>query len=145
MGHLAEYLGLFGVAFVSATLLPFGSEAVLAAMLIAGRLDPVLLLAAASLGNTLGSCLNWWLGGAVLRFQDRPWFPVSAQRLARAEGWYRRYGRWSLLLSWAPVVGDPLTLAAGVMREPLLRFVLIVGAAKTLRYLAVLGAAWEWM
>ena len=145
MSQVAEYLGLFGAAFLSATLLPLGSEAVLAGMLVSGRYDAMLLVLVASLGNTLGSCLNWWLGRAVLRFQDRPWFPVSPQKLARAQAWYGRHGRWSLLLSWAPVIGDPLTFAAGAMREPLPAFVLIVGTAKTLRYLAILAAAWGWM
>ncbi|WP_367166004.1 YqaA family protein, partial [Mesorhizobium sp.] len=60
--------------------------------------------------------------------------------LDRATGWYRRYGRWSLLLSWMPIIGDPLTVVAGVLREPLWSFVAIVALAKISRYLAVAGA-----
>ena len=71
------------------------------------------------------------------RFKDRRWFPVKPERLAQAERWYRRWGRWSLLLSWAPVFGDALCLAAGVLREPFRSFFCIVLAAKFLRYLAV--------
>jgi membrane protein YqaA with SNARE-associated domain len=67
----------------------------------------------------------------------RRWFPIKQRALERAEGWYRRFGRWTLLLSWTPVVGDPLTMIAGVLREPLWSFLLIVGIAKTGRYLAL--------
>lgn len=91
----------------------------------------------ASLGNVLGSVANWVLGRGVARFRHRRWFPVSEPALTRAEGWYRRWGRWSLLLSWAPVIGDPLTLAAGMLREPLGPFLLLVGLAKTTRYIAL--------
>jgi membrane protein YqaA with SNARE-associated domain len=98
------------------------------------------LVLVASLGNVLGSLVNWWLGRYLERFRDRRWFPVSDRRLLQAQHWYGRYGRWSLLLSWLPVIGDPLTLVAGIMREPLWRFMLIVTLAKTLRY-TVLAAA----
>ncbi|MCW0072896.1 DedA family protein, partial [Burkholderia pseudomallei] len=81
--------------------------------------------------------INWVLGRGIEHFRDRRWFPVKPAALARAEGWYSRYGRWSLLLSWAPVIGDPLTVIAGVLREPLPTFVAIVTIAKVGRYLAV--------
>ena len=64
------------------------------------------LVLVASLGNTLGSVVNWALGRAIHRFRDRPWFPASPAAMARAEGWYRRWGYWSLMLSWAPIIGD---------------------------------------
>ena len=81
----------------------------------------------------------------MAQFEGRRWFPLSWERMARAEGWYRRYGRWSLLLSWVPLIGYPLTLAAGVMREPLPVFVLFVGLAKTTRYFAVAALTFGWM
>ena len=92
------------------------------------------LVLAASLGNVLGSQINWWLGTQLQRWQTRRWFPVSAKQLERAQQWYQRYGRWSLLLSWLPIVGDPITLVAGVLREPFWRFTLLVTLAKTGRY-----------
>ena len=140
MIDLSAYLGLFAIAFVAATILPAQSEAALVALLVAGTQSPVALVAVASVGNVLGAVVNWALGRGVERFRDRTWFPVTAAQLDRATGWYRRWGRWSLLLSWAPIGGDALTVAAGVLREPLWSFVLLVAIAKTLRYI-VLAAA----
>lgn len=98
-------------------------------------------LVAATLGNSAGSAVNWWLGRYLTRFQDRRWFPFSPESLRKAEGWYHRYGRWTLLCSWMPVIGDPLTLVAGTLREPLPSFLLLVVLAKLGRYLVVAGVA----
>jgi membrane protein YqaA with SNARE-associated domain len=129
------YLGLFVLALLAATLLPMQSEAGLVALLLTDSYNITGLLLAAIAGNTLGSCINWWLGRSLNRFQTRRWFPVSPAQLQRAQHWYQRYGRWTLLLSWLPIVGDPLTLVAGVMREPLPSFLLLVLVAKSARYL----------
>lgn len=131
---LAACAGLFATAFLAATLLPAQSEAVLAALVLAGDISPVLLVAVASAGNIGGSLVNYALGRGIERFRGRRWFPVSDAALARAQGWYARGGRWVLLLSWLPIVGDPLTLVAGVMREKLWVFVLLVGIGKAGRY-----------
>lgn len=135
MDDILAYASLFGVAFAAATVLPAQSEPVLVALQVAGY-DPVLLVVVASIGNTLGAIVNWVLGRAVERYKDRKWFPVSQKTLARASGWYAKWGRWSLLLSWSPI-GDALTVAAGVMREPLWSFVAIVAFAKTARYVVL--------
>lgn len=132
---------LFLASFLAATLLPAQSELLLAGLLTQEAAPAWLLLTVATLGNTAGSSVNWLLGRGLVRYRGRRWFPVSPAALARAEGWYRRYGRWSLLLSWAPVIGDPLTLAAGMLREPFLSFVSITLVAKLGRYLAVAAAA----
>ena len=132
--------GLFLAAFLAATLLPMQSEAALVALLLADW-PPAWLVVVASAGNVLGSTVNWWLGRQLLRFQGRRWFPVSPAALARAQQGYRRWGRWSLLLSWMPVIGDPLTVAAGFLREPFWSFLVLVTIAKTVRYvLLALGA-----
>lgn len=136
LSGLAVYGGLFFIAFLAASIFPAQSEAVLAG-LIAGGYPVFLLLAFATAGNVLGSVFNWFLGREAVRFSSRKWFPVKPETLLKAQNWYGRYGRWSLLLSWVPVIGDPLTLAAGVMRERLLFFVPIVFAAKLGRYIAV--------
>ncbi|RLP22821.1 YqaA family protein [Mesorhizobium sp. YM1C-6-2] len=140
MGELAAYGGLFAAAFVAATILPMQSEAALAALLLSDSFSPVALIAVASVGNVLGSIVNWAIGRGIDQFHDRPWFPASPAKLDRAARWYRRYGRWSLLLSWVPIIGDPLTVVAGALREPLWSFVLIVAFAKIARYLAVAAA-----
>jgi membrane protein YqaA with SNARE-associated domain len=134
---LTAYLSLFASAFIAATLLPLQSEAVLVGLLLTGGYSPAALVLVATVGNVLGSLLNWVLGRGVERFRQRRWFPASPQQMARAQQWYQRYGCWTLLLSWLPVVGDPLTLVAGVMREPLWRFVLLVSIAKAGRYLVL--------
>ena len=137
MDELAAYLSLFAIAFLAATIFPAQSELVLAAMLVSGRYDSALLIAVASAGNTAGSCLNWLLGRFLHSFQSKRWSPVSAAQLARAEAWYGRWGLWSLLVSWLPVVGDALTVVAGALRVRLLLFVLLVSVAKTGRYLVL--------
>ncbi len=141
MTSIAAYGGLFVAAFLAATLFPAQSEAVLAALTMQGEHSIALLLLVATVGNVLGSWVNWLLGRQVDRFKDRRWFPASPAALARAEGWYRRYGRWSLLLSWVPIIGDPLTLVAGMLKEPLWSFLALVGFAKFARYIAVAAAA----
>jgi membrane protein YqaA with SNARE-associated domain len=98
---------------------------------------PWLLVAIASVGNVLGSVINWILGRGIERLRHRRWFPVKEPELAKAQCWYQRYGKWSLLLSWAPIIGDPLTLVAGVLREPFPVFLALVTIAKTVRYVAV--------
>jgi membrane protein YqaA with SNARE-associated domain len=129
--------GLFLLAFAAATILPLQSEALLVGMLLASGQPAWLLVVVASLGNVLGSVFNWALGRQVHRWRDKSWFPIGPAALARAEGWYQRWGRFSLLLSWAPLIGDPLTVAAGVLRESLPVFVLLVTIAKTLRYVVL--------
>jgi membrane protein YqaA with SNARE-associated domain len=130
--------GLFGAAFLAATIVPAQSEAVLIAAALGTTLSPWLLLAVASVGNVLGSVVNWALGRGIARFRDRPWFPVSAAALERAERWYQRFGVWSLLASFVPIIGDPLTVVAGVLRVRLIVFVTLVAIAKTTRYAVLL-------
>lgn len=145
MSDVMVYAGLFALAMGAATLLPLQSEAMLVGLLAAQSHPVGLLVAVASVGNVLGSTVNWWLGRSIERFHDRRWFPVKEPALARAQRWYRRYGRWSLLLSWMPIIGDPITLVAGVLRERLVSFVLIVGVAKTARYLVVAALTLGWL
>jgi membrane protein YqaA with SNARE-associated domain len=144
MPGLPGYLGLFLAALGSATLLPLQSEAVLVGLLLADAHALWVLLTVATVGNVLGAVVNWSLGHGLERYCRRHWFPVSAHRLAQARGFYRRTGHWSLLLSWVPVVGDPLTLIAGVLREPLWRFLGLVTLAKGGRYLVLSSLVLGW-
>ncbi|KAA0982670.1 DedA family protein [Pseudomonas sp. ANT_J12] len=144
MFELTSYVGLFLAAFGTATLLPMQSEAVLVSMLVSDRYIASTLLAVATFGNVLGSTLNWVLGRSVERLRHKRWFPVSESKLEKAQQSYLRYGRWSLLLSWVPIIGDPLTVVAGVMREPIWSFLLIVTLAKGIRYLVLTAVTLGW-
>ena len=137
-----EELGLFGMflaAVAAATILPFQSEVVFAALQLAGDQPLWLLIAVASVGNTLGSMITCAMGRGIESFRDRRWFPFSQSQIDRAQAFYQKWGLWSLLLTWAPL-GDAIALVAGVMRTPWPIFTLLVAIAKTGRYI-VLGLA----
>lgn len=138
MTPLEAYLGLFGIAFLAATLLPAYSEVMLAGLLTQGY-DPWALWFWATLGNTLGAAVNWALGRFLLRFQDRKWFPFKVDQLGAAQRWYQRWGVWSLLLAWAPVGGDALTFIAGVMKVRFDLFLVLTAIGKGARYAVLLG------
>ena len=142
---LSTYAALFLIALGAATLLPLQSELVLAGLLASGQYSLILLLIVASVGNIMGSCINWWLGRYIEHFRERRWFPVKANALEKATVWYHRYGRWSLLMSWAPIIGDPLTLVAGILRESWWSFLILVSIAKVVRYLLIAGVTLGWM
>ncbi len=144
METLAIYFGLFAAAFLAATLLPAQSEAVLFGLLMTGEHPVWLLLLVASAGNVLGACVNWAMGRGIAELEGRRWFPVKRDQLVKAEDWYRRYGRWSLLLSWLPVIGDPITVVAGVLREPLPVFLALVTLAKAGRYAVIAAVQQGW-
>jgi membrane protein YqaA with SNARE-associated domain len=131
-----DFLSLFVSAFLAATILPFSSEIVLLVLLKQGG-DPTFLWLIATLGNTLGAVVNWFLGRGLLTFQGRRWFYFSPQQIYKAQFWFDRIGKWSLLLAWVPIIGDGLTLVAGVMRVRLAFFILLVGLGKGLRYAAL--------
>jgi membrane protein YqaA with SNARE-associated domain len=140
---MLELTGLFAAAFLSATLLPGSSEVALAAALASGRSGLSEALIVATIGNTLGSCVTW-LGLFVTRWRGSRFFPVKDKDYERYRALYQRYGLWSLLASWVPIIGDPLTVMAGIFRTPLIIFVPIVAFAKLVRYLMVAGVV-SWM
>ena len=131
---------MFASAFLAATIVPFASEITLAAAIAAGGAVPWLVVVA-TVGNTLGAAVNWALGRFIERFRDRPWFPADARRIERAQAWFRRYGVWTLLLAWVPVVGEPLTVIAGAMRVGIVPFLILVATGKGLRYVVFALAA----
>lgn len=135
------YLSLFISAFAAATILPAQSEALLAYQVSISPDAVVQLIAVATLGNVLGATFNWCLGRLIENLRAKKWFPVNEKQLQKAERFYGRYGRYSLLLSWVPIIGDPITIVAGILREPLLSFVLLVTIAKCARYVFVVGLA----
>jgi membrane protein YqaA with SNARE-associated domain len=130
------YPALFLLSFLAATLIPLGSEWLLVVLLLKG-FDPVLSVSLAALGNTLGAMTTYAVGLWGGPFLISRVLRINEAARKRAEGFYLRYGRWSLLLSWLPVVGDPLCLVGGVLRVGLVPFVVLVGGGKLVRYLAV--------
>lgn len=136
---MAMYLTLFASAFLAATLFPAQSETVLTGSIILKPQETALLVAIASIGNILGSIINWGLGRFFSHQSHRLLRPHSSA-MKRAQTWYQRWGWWSLFVSWVPIIGDPLTLIAGLLKEPLWRFVLVVSMAKTGRYLVLAWA-----
>jgi membrane protein YqaA with SNARE-associated domain len=132
-------LGLFTVSFLSATLLPGTSEAALSGILATNTAPLTLAVAIATIGNTLGACVNWAMGRFFSHYREKNWFPLKPQQFARYQNWYQKWGLWSLLLSWMPVIGDPLTAIAGLARTSLWVFIPIVFVAKAARYAVVAG------
>ena len=128
------YLSLFIVSFLAATILPFSSEAILATYLLSETYNKFLLIFIASFGNILGSIFNWFLGIYFLKFQDKKWFPFTNTQIDRSSRWFKKYGKWSLLFAWVPIIGDPITFIAGTMRIKFLIFLLLVSFGKIMRY-----------
>ena len=145
MTDVAVYTGLLASAFLAATIFPAQSEAGLAYLVAMGEQPVGLLVLVASTGNAAGAVVNWYLGGQLGQFSDRRWFPANKARLAAATLWYQKYGYWSLLASWVPIIGDPITLVAGFFRARFWPFLAIVGLAKTGRYLLVVLMTWQFV
>lgn len=140
MFEVSAVFGLFVAAFVAATPVPFQSELIFLGLQASETASVFTLVVVASLGNTLGSCLTYWLGrGAGLGLNGSRFAPSPEQRL-RAEAWFGRWGIWALLFSWAPG-GDLVCLLAGALRSPFWLFALLVGISKTARYIVLAGAA----
>jgi membrane protein YqaA with SNARE-associated domain len=132
-----DLLVLFMSAFAASTILPLSSEVVLGALAASGTSDRALLLAVATAGNTLGAVVNWGIGRYAATWRGRL-LPLDDAKFEQASRWFNRWGIWCLLFTWLPVVGDPLTLVAGVLRTAFIPFVLLVVVGKAARYLFVL-------
>ena len=136
---LLAHGGLFFASLLAATLIPAQSEALLAGLYLSGKYSAATLVAVATAGNVLGSVLNWLLGRSIVRFRDRKWFPFRPEQVERATRWYARWGVASLLLAWVPLIGDPLTLVAGIFRTRLALFLVMVTIGKLARYVALVA------
>lgn len=138
---LFSYFQLSLISFLAATILPFSSEVVLTTMYLSNSFETYFLLIFASIGNIMGSITNWYLGKKITLFQNRKWFPVSAEQLERSRQYFQKYGLWSLLLAWVPIIGDPLTLLAGVLKIRFGIFFVLVSISKISRYVFILYLA----
>lgn len=142
---MISYAALFISALIAATLVPMQSEAVLVGLLLVGEKPVAWLVVVATAGNVIGAIINWYLGKLLLRCQSYSWFSISENRLNRARTWYSRYGRWSLLGSWLPIVGDPITVVAGTLGERFVPFLILVTISKGLRYVFVVFVTVPWL
>ena len=131
------YLSLFTISFLAATILPFSSELMLASMLSIENYNRTLLITFSSLGNILGSVFNWVLGFYFMKLQNKKWFPFNQEQISKSSQWFEKYGKWSLLFAWVPIIGDPLTFVAGTMKTKFFIFLILVGIGKISRYLFI--------
>ena len=131
------YLSLFFISFLAASILPFSSELTLAGLITTSNYDNVLLLIVASFGNVLGSVVNWVLGFYSRNLTIKKWFPFKETQIERSSKWFNKFGKWSLLFAWVPILGDPITLVAGLLRVRFLDFIILVAIGKVSRYLLV--------
>ena len=134
MNEIEVFITLFLSSFISSTILPGHSEITLTTFIFLNKYNIINLIFIASLGNIFGSILNWYLGFHFVKFKEKKWFPINKRQLEKASLWFLNYGKWSLFLSWVPFVGDPLTVVAGVLRVPIITFLIIVSISKILRY-----------
>ncbi len=130
------YFGLFIAAFLAATILPLSSEIVLSALLLSG-LSPIALVAIATTGNVLGSLTNYALGYWASLEIIKKWLKISEEEFVQAEQRFVKYGLFSLCFAWVPIIGDPLTVLAGVLRIRLWLFVIFVAVGKLMRYIVI--------
>ena len=137
MSSIEVYIILFTSSFASSTILPGHSEITLTALITQKKYEIFYLVFFASLGNISGSVLNWYLGLYFLKFKNKKWFPFKENQINKVSKSFLKYGKWSLLLSWVPFIGDALTLVAGMFRVPLHQFIIIVSVAKIGRYIFV--------
>ena len=137
MNAIEVYASLFISSFLSSTILPGHSEIILTTFIFLKKYPIIDLIFFASIGNILGSILNWCIVYFLTNLKDRKWFPINKSQLTRASSWFLKYGKWTLFFSWVPIIGDPLTIIAGIFRVPIYTFILIVSLAKTIRYVVI--------
>ena len=136
---MTDLILLFASSFIAATIFPAGSEVVLATLNITGDHDKFLLLTIATAGNVLGALVNWFIGYYLIKFKDRKWFPLKEKQLKKYSNIYQKWGIWSLLFAWMPIIGDPLTVMAGIFRTNIWLFLLLVTIGKASRYLFIVS------
>ena len=134
---MIAYFSLFLISFLAATIFPLSSELTLASLLNTNNYSSIILVGAASLGNILGSIFNWLLGFYLIKHVNKKWFPINENQINTAVDRFNKFGVWSLLFAWVPVIGDPLTFIAGLLKINFLLFLTLVSIGKISRYLFV--------
>jgi membrane protein YqaA with SNARE-associated domain len=138
MAEFAELgcFGLFLASFLAATILPLSSEVVLTLLLLAG-LSPTALVVVATTGNVLGALLNYEIGSRGGTLLLKKVFKITPDTLTKSQQTFKKYGIYSLLFAWVPVIGDPLTMIAGTLKINISLFLLLVTTGKLLRYIII--------
>lgn len=135
MEFLAEYglIGLFTAAFLAATILPLSSEALL--LLIIASSDQIMIpVLIASAGNVAGSFCNYFLGWKGNRLVLNKFFRLTDEEIEKASQRFIKYGSFSMLFAWIPIIGDPLTVVAGLFKMNIWIFTILVSIGKFGRY-----------
>ena len=130
------YIGLFLSSFLAATILPLSSEVVLVFLLLKS-FDPIILISIATFGNTLGSFVNYLIGAWGSLFIIRKILKISEDDFSKAKQRFKKYGVYSLFFAWVPLIGDPLTIVAGVLKINILLFIALVASGKLIRYIII--------
>lgn len=136
---MTDLIILFFSSLLAATIFPAQSEIILASIHLSGKYELYVLLLIATFGNVLGSVFNWFLGYYFVKFQHKKWFPISANAIKKHSQTYQKWGIWALLLAWVPIIGDPLTVIAGIFRTNIWKFLLLVTIGKAARYFFILS------
>ena len=134
---MLENLGLFGLflaCLLSATILPFSSEAIVAGAMALGY-ERLLIVLVATLGNTAGGMISFYMGWLCKWEWLEKYFKIKREKLERFRSHIEKYGVWAALLTWLPIVGDPLAIAMGFMRLNPWWTMLIMFVGKMLRYI----------
>ena len=137
MTEAGAFLSIFLSAFLAATLLPAQSEIGLGYLILYTDHSLGLLIVFASLGNTLGGVVNWFIGCGLAKSVTKLEKIQESSSYQKISCWYQKFGQWTLLLSWLPIIGDPITVIAGIFKIPFKQFLLFVVFAKTSRYLVI--------
>jgi len=133
------YLGLFISSFLAATILPLSSEIVLSVLLL-NEFDPKFLLTVATAGNVLGAFTNYAIGFWGSNVVAKNILKISEDEFIKAKERFKKYGLYSLFFAWVPIIGDPLTVVAGVLRINILWFFILVASGKFIRYVIIIYA-----
>jgi len=134
---MIAYISLFLISFLAATIFPLSSELTFTGLFNTGNYNSFILIVTASVGNILGSVFNWFLGFHLFKHINNKWFPFKKNQIENASKRFSKFGVWSLLFAWVPVIGDPLTFIAGILKVNFLLFLVLVAIGKISRYFFV--------
>lgn len=131
------YWGMGIASFLAGTFFPFSSEAVMAALLVASRMDPVLTVASGTIGNVAGSMVNYWVGSCARPETISKWFRIKPKRLETAQRYVSRYGAWMGFFAFIPILGTAISIALGILRANIWGTLISTFLGKCLRYIVV--------